>query len=109
MATIAEIKEIVSNNDRYEGLTWLDESLPFNELFKNKDIDVVQPHSSQIYEYDDGTKDIIGFFGAFRWSNNECISLDGDIYSKDCRVIAYEWFECEDGTAGLDVLLEVED
>lgn len=101
-----KLKEILVNSDRYRYYILLDKPVKFNELFKDKDIDCVQVHSTQIVSYPGG-KDIVGFCGQFSWEDNEIKSLDGDNYSPHMTVFGYTWFENkEEGIKiGVDILV----
>lgn len=101
-----ELKNILVNSDKYKDFTLLDKHVKFNEFFKDKDIDCVQVHSTQIISYPGG-KDIVGFCGQFSWKNNEIKSLDGDNYSPHMTVFGYEWFENEEEgiQKGIDILV----
>lgn len=101
-----ELKNILVNSDRYKDFTLLDKPVKFNELFKDKDIDCVQVHSTQIISYSGG-KDIVGFCGQFSWKDNKIKSLDGDNYSPHMTVFGYTWFENkEEGIKiGVDILI----
>ena len=98
-----ELKEILDKSGRYSEFVFLDEAKPFNELFKDEEFDCVQTHSTQIFDYGDGEKDICGFNGQFAWKNNELTSLDGDSYDD----IGYEKFTNEeyDVKSGIDILV----
>lgn len=102
-----ELKEILVNSYRYRYYILLDKPVKFNEFFKDKDIDCVQLHSTQIISYPSG-KDIVGFCGQFSWKNNEIKSLDGDNYFPNMTVFGYEWFENkEEGIKeGIDILVD---
>lgn len=102
-----ELKEILDKSGRYSEFVFLDEAKPFNELFKDEEFDCVQTHSTQIFDYGDGEKDICGFNGQFAWKNNELTSLDGDSYDDAMLVIGYEKFTNEeyDVKSGIDVLV----
>lgn len=94
MEEIKEIKEIIKNSDRYSSFTLLDKFESFKDLFANQNIEIVQLHSTQIFDIPGG-KDIVGFCGSFKWENNKIIPLDGDCYSNETEVIGFEWFETD--------------
>lgn len=100
-----ELKEIIKNSNKYNGFKLLDKPAPFKELFNNEKFDCVQLHSTQIIFYDNGTKDIIGFCGAFSWIDNIVKSLDGDSYNDDFIVVGYKRFESQDGDKCIDVFV----
>ena len=66
--------------------TMLDKPISFIELYKDRDIEVIQ-----IFMKD------VGFCGAFNWDDNIVKTLDGDSYSKNMTVYGYEWFDNEKG------------
>lgn len=102
-----ELKDILKTSDRYEGFTFLDKPVCFKDMFKDKDFDVVQLHSTQIIDIGNGVKDIVGFCGAFKWHNNEITSLDGDDYSNSFNVLGFEEFDYEENgmqLKGIDIL-----
>ena len=86
---------------KYKRFTRLIEPLPFNEVFKNTNIELVQVHCIEWCM----PSDIIGFCGTFKYENNEIISLDGDSYNKEALVYGYNWFENEDNIKCLDILV----
>ena len=100
-----ELKEMLEKTDRYSGFMLLDEPTPFNIMFKDKDVDLVQLHSTQTITLPSGNKDIVGFCGVCSWKDNVLTPRDGDSYSKTMTVYGYEWFESDDGTQGLDILV----
>jgi hypothetical protein len=104
--SIPELKEIISTLERYKDFTILDNPVIFSDLFVNKNIDVVQLHSTQIINMDDH-KDIVGFCGQCEWKNNQIKSLDGDSYSDNMKVYGYEWFSNEEEgiRVGVDILV----
>lgn len=88
-----ELKDILKVSDRYKGFTFLDKPACFKDMFKGRDFDAVQLHSTQIIDIGDGKKDIVGFCGIFRWTDGKIYSLDGDIYYDDFKVIGFEEFQ----------------
>lgn len=82
-----ELKDILKASDRYQGFTFFDKPVCFKDMFKDKDFDAVQLHSTQIIDIGNGIKNIVGFCGAFKWHNNEITSLDGDDY----RIVSMCW------------------
>lgn len=100
-----ELKEIIKNSTRYNEFTLLDEPVSFKELFKNENFDCVQLHSTQILTCKDGTKDIVGFCGAFSWINNVVKSLDGDSYNDSFAVLGYKRFVSQDENNCIDILV----
>lgn len=102
-----ELKDILETSDRYEGFTFLDKPVCFKDMFKDKDFDVVQLHSTQIIDIGNGIKDIVGFCGAFKWHNNEITPLDGDDYNNNFNVLGFEEFDYEENgmqLKGIDIL-----
>ena len=73
-----ELKDVLKASDRYKKFTLPDKPACFKDMFKGRDFDVVQLHSTQIIDID-GKKDIVGFCGIFRWTDGKIYSLDGDI------------------------------
>lgn len=100
-----ELKEIIKNSTRYNEFTLLDEPVSFKEMFKNENFDCVQLHSAQILTRKDGTKDIVGFCGAFSWINNVVKSLDGDSYNDGFAVLGYKRFVSQDENNCIDILV----
>lgn len=102
-----ELKELIMNSERYKDFCLLDTPIPFKEMFKNKDFDVVQLYSTQIITHKDGSKHLIGFCGAFKWKNRKIISLDEDSYCDDFKVLGYTEFknEKEGISSGIDILV----
>ena len=103
-----ELKNILKNSYRYSHFTLLDDTVPFNELFKDQNFDLVQVHSTELIGSNTNSdKDIVGFCGIFEWKNNTLKSLDGDSYNESMNVIGYETItnEKENITAGIDILV----
>lgn len=100
-----ELKEIIKNSNKYNDFKLLDKPASFKELFNDEKFDGVQLHSTQIVSYDNGTKDIIGFCGAFSWRDNAVKSLDGDSYNDNFIVVGYKRFESQDGDKCIDILV----
>ena len=88
-----ELKDILEASDRYKKFTLPDKPACFKDMFKGRDFDAVQLHSTQIIDTEDGKKDIVGFYGIFRWTDGKIYSLDGDIYYDDFKVIGFEEFQ----------------
>lgn len=103
---MTKLKEIIRNSDRYKDFIILDKPMVFKDLFINKNIDVVQLHSTQTYDIPGG-KDIVGFCGVCEWKNNQLKSLDGDSYTPNMLVLGYSWFSNEEEgvNVGLDILV----
>lgn len=98
-----ELYNIIKNLDRYKNFLFLINPIPFNKLFKDKDFDCVQLHSTQIF----GEKDIVGFCGSFLWKDNKLKPLDGDSYLEDVEVIGYDFFSYNENEMikrGIDIL-----
>ena len=94
-------KEIIKKDPRYSEFTLLDKPTPFNKLFENKDLYIVQLHS--IKEIGES---IIGFVGEFNWENNKITPLDGDSYSQEMPVYGYMYFKYKNRKC-LDILIRV--
>lgn len=103
---IKELKDALQNDDRYENFTILEQPVKFNEFFKNKNLDCVQIHSSQIYQHENKNY-IVGFCGAFSWINNILQPLDGDSYNVEMTIYGYEYFTNheENVHSGVEVLV----
>lgn len=102
------LQDIIKNIDRYKNFTLLDKPIEFKDLYKNTDIELVQIHSTELFNIPGKKeKDIVGFCGVFKWKNNQIISLDNDIYSENMKVLGYEWWSNEDENIenGLDILV----
>lgn len=99
------LKEIIKNSNKYSDFILLNKPASFKELFNDEKFDCVQLHSTQIVSYDNDTKDIIGFCGAFSWIDNVVKSLDGDSYNDNFIVVGYKKFESQDGDKCIDVLV----
>ena len=96
---------IIKNDTRYRDFTLCDPAKPFCDMPEfDKDIAVVQLHSLQIFDCEQG-KSIVGFCGCFEWKDHKAIALDGDSYSETVHVFGYHWFESEDGIQCLDILV----
>lgn len=99
-------KEIVTDSERYQNFTILDEPMSFKEFATDHgDIDLVQIHSTEVMN---GCDDIIGFVGQCRWVNNTLESIDGDTYTENMAVLGYEWFYSMSGEYSgecLDILV----
>lgn len=102
-----ELKDVLKASDRYKNFTFLDKPVCFKDMFKDKNFDVVQLHSTQIIDIGNGIKDIVGFCGAFKWHNNEITPLDGDDYNNNFNVLGFEEFDYEENgmqLKGIDIL-----
>ena len=96
-------KKDIKSLKRYENFTLLETPVPFNEMYKNIDIPIVQVHSLAPA----GENDIVGFCGAFKWTNNTIDSIDGDTYNEEMMVHGYKWFSSSElETNCLDILVE---
>lgn len=94
------IKEIAKKEHQFNSHIFLDDPVSFSDLFKDKNIDVVDVYS--IYSEDIGSV----FSGTFRWKNNNTRSFDGDTYNKDMLVYAYKFYESKDpDISGLSILV----
>lgn len=88
-----KLKDILKTSDRYKKFTLPDKPACFKDMFRGRDFDAVQLHSTQIIDTGDGKKDIVGFCGIFRWTDGKIYPLDGDIYYDDFKVIGFEEFQ----------------
>jgi len=88
---MSDWKNIAKKSERYKRFFFLEKPVPFDELFKNRDIRVVQVHSAEVFE-----GELVGFCGGFEWKDGQVISRDGDSYNKGMKVLGYEWFNIED-------------
>lgn len=91
--------------DRYKDFTFLSMPLTFVKLNTklNEDIELVQLHCfnrDKLFN--------IGFCGSFSWKNNEVISLDGDVYTKNTLVYGYKFFTFDTDKTGLDIIVDEE-
>ncbi len=103
-AALNNWKQVVQKMDRYSDFTLVADPIPFNEMFKDFDIERVQLHSTQIFETC-GIKYIVGFCGVFNWKDQKLTSLDGDSYEENMLVLGYEWFKDDDGKECIDILV----
>lgn len=95
-----DIKEIAEKEHQFKSHIFLDDPVSFSELFKDKNINVVDVYS--IYSAEMGST----FCGTFRWKNNDIRPLDGDTYNKDMLVYAYKFYESKDkDISGLSILV----
>ena len=94
------LQEFVKHSTRYSNFTILPHSQIFSDYFKDKDIAVVQPHST-----DRIGNDIVGFCGQFEWKNNEIKSLDHDSYNPNMTIYGYSWFKDKNKNDCLDILV----
>ena len=95
-----DLKEIAKKEHQFNSHVFLDDPVPFSELFKDKNINVVDVYS--IYSAEIGSI----FCGTFRWKNNDIRSLDGDTYNRDTLVYAYKFYESKDkDISGLSILV----
>ena len=62
-----ELKDILEASDRYKGFTFLNKPACFKDMFKGRDFDAVQLHSTQIIDIGDVKKTLLDF----------AVSLDG--------------------------------
>jgi len=91
------IKEI----KRYSMFTFLPDPVPFNELFADRDIPLVQVHSAE-----EAGGSIVGFCGVFGWKDNVLTPLDHDSYNPKMPVIGYSHFKPEGmDTECLDIIV----
>lgn len=105
---INELKKIIKHSERYKDFILLDNPISFKDFFKDKDFDVVQIHSGEMFDVPgEKEKTIVGFCGMFSWQNNILKPLDGDIYSPSMDIIGYKEFSNEEEkiNTGLDILV----
>lgn len=104
--TQAELKDMLKSNNRYSKFIIFDKPVRFKEEFADKPADVVQLHSIQTYNTENG-KDIVGFCGQCSWKNNTLVPLDGDSYSENMTVYGYSWWSNAETNicSGLDILV----
>lgn len=83
-----------------DDFTILEKPAKFAEMFADKNIPRVQ-----VFTKVDNTEgyDIV-FSGAFKWENNEIISIDGDSYNKNMAVLKYEWDEDDEKESDYEIL-----
>ena len=94
--------DLLKKSERNREFTFLEgDPVLFRDLFKDKDIPVVQVHDTSLIEE---IGEILGFVGQFKWEDSRISSLDGDSYSENMKVIGYKWFEYE-GMQCLDILV----
>lgn len=94
-------KDYVLSLDRYADFEWLENPITIKELFRDKDIEIVQLHDIDMFESSDG---IFGFCGMLSWKDNKVKPLDGDRYSKNTVVHGFHWFKY-DGKDCADILV----
>ena len=99
--TFKELKQRVSNNDRYKDFTFLEKPTEFDktDLFSDKYAEI-QLHDGKGIP---GYPDVVGFCGVFKIENGEINSLDGDSYDPKMIVVGYQEFT-HDGKTCLDLL-----
>lgn len=101
---IENTKYAVEHDTRYKKFTILETPTMFKELFKDKDIEIVQVHT---VERINDTNDIVGFCGVFQWKDNEITPLDHDMYNAKTIVYAYSWFSTkrDESLNALDIIV----
>jgi len=94
--TFEELKQRVSNIDRYEDFIFLEKPTKFDktDLFSDKYAEIQLHDASKI----PGMSDIIGFCGVFKIENGEIVSLDGDSYGPQMIVVGYQEFTYDNET-----------
>lgn len=99
--TFEELKQRVSNIDRYEDFIFLEKPIEFNktDLFSDKYAEIQLHYVSKIPDY----PDVLGFCGAFKIENGKIVSLDGDSYGPQMIVVGYQEFTYDNETC-LDLL-----
>lgn len=104
----SELIDILKNSDRYKKFIFLDKPVCFKDMFKDRNFDTVQLHSTQIIDIGNGMKNIVGFCGVFKWADGKITPLDGDTYYDDFNVLGFEEFNYEKNgmkLKGIDVLV----
>lgn len=88
--TFEELKQRVSNLDRYKDFVFLKKPTEFDKtnLFSEKYAEIQLHDVSKIPEY----PDVLGFCGVFKVESEEIVSLDGDSYSSQMIVVGYKEF-----------------
>lgn len=98
-------KSILKNRNEYKNYTYLETPETFSELFKNKTIPYVQLRKlSCIGNTDD--LDYVTFGGTFEWRNDIITPIDTDDYATDMLVYGYCWFDRDDNTKGLYIIVK---
>ncbi|WP_027438732.1 hypothetical protein [Lachnospira multipara] len=99
--TFEELKQRVSNIDRYEDFIFLEKPIEFNKtnLFSDKYAEIQLHDVSKI----PGWSDILGFCGVFKIENEKIKSLDYDSYDPEMIVVGYQEF-IHDNETCLDLL-----
>ena len=99
--TFEELKQRVSNIDRYEDFVFLEKPIEFNktDLFSDKYAEIQLHDVSKMPDY----PDVLGFCGAFKIENGKIVSLDGDSYGPQMIVVGYQEFVYDNETC-LDLL-----
>jgi len=99
--TFEELKQRVSNLDRYKDFTILKKPMEFDktDLFSDKYAEIQLHDVNKILDY----PDVVGFCGVFKIENGEIVSLDGDSYGPKMIIVGYEEFEY-DNELCLDLL-----
>lgn len=99
--TFEELKQRVSNMDRYKDFTFLEKLTEFDktDLFSDK-YDVIQLHDVKGIP---GYPDVLGFCGVFKIESGKIAPLDGDSYDSQMIVVGYQEFRHNNETC-LDLL-----
>ncbi len=95
--------DVVRKNERYKDFTYLEKPIPFQELYKNKELPLVQVHD---IEWEQGMKGFAGFCGSFSWKDGVITPEDHDTYNENMLVYGYHEFETQDEERGLDILTD---
>lgn len=101
-----DVLEFLKISDKYKDFTYLEEQKVFNELFKDRNYDLVQIYDMHpIHPLNMFSNDIVGFCGVFKWKDNDITPLDGDSYMDDMDVFGYKEFTTKDNEKALDILV----
>ena len=98
-----KLRELVEKSG-YTHFTFVNKPIPFNDMYRDNDIEIVELVSAGTYELK-GEKGIVGFCGKFKWLSNKIISLDYDTYNEDMLVLGYHWFKNKEDIDCLSLLV----
>ncbi len=99
--TFEELKQRVSNNERYKDFIFLEKPTEFDktDLFSDKYAEIQLHDVSEIPGY----PDVVGFCGVFKIEDGKINSLDYDSYDPQMIVVGYQEFTHNDEVC-LDLL-----
>lgn len=97
------LQNLTKENNRYKDFILLDTPIPFNKMWKDKNINIVQLYCIEPC----GENHIVGFCGQCAWKNNTIYPLDDDSYYSSMLVYGYKWVsnKKEGINKGLDILV----